>query len=132
MFFKVSPLEMDQILIPSFIVFFHLFPLELLLQTVLSTTPDNLILKDTSLISVLCSFFVIYYLSCVFFSKLLPKSAIQYLLMGVLLMLSKNSGKHSTFGYIGIYTLQICCLLVWRLPGSESSASVYLVFIQFP
>lgn len=117
---------MGQIPMPFFIVFFGPFPLELLLETVQSTTPENLILKDVSLVSVMSSLFVIYCLSCVFCSKLLPKSAVQYLLMGVLLMMSKNPGRNSTLGYIGMRTLWLraknSCLLVWLIPGLESSA----------
>lgn len=117
---------MGQIPMPFFIVFFGPFPLELLLETVQSTTSENLILKDVSLVSVVSSLFVIYYLSCVFCSKLLPKSAVQYLLMGVLLMMSKNPGRNSTLGYIGMRTSWLraknSCLLVRLIPGLESSA----------
>lgn len=65
------------------------------------------------MVSVVSSLFVIYYLSCVFCSKLLPKSAIQYLLMGVFLMMSKNPGKSSPWAVLA----SARCGCVPRIPA---------------
>ena len=55
-----------------------------------------------------------------FCSELLPTSAIQYFLMGVLLVMSKNPGENPTLGRSGIRALQMCaesfCLLEWLPP----------------